>query len=64
MPINVFTHTPLQQYPLTFDTKKVDPKSRIDFLVKKLNEANDAYYHTTKPIMSDQAYDKLYRELE
>lgn len=33
-------------------------------LIKKLNEASEAYYKYDKPIMSDQEYDALYDELE
>jgi len=37
---------------------------RIKDLIKKLNEANKAYYQENKEIISNYEYDKLYNELE
>lgn len=42
----------------------MDNRERIVYLVKLLNEACDAYYNLSKPIMDDNEFDKLYSELQ
>ena len=39
-------------------------KERYLELVKLLNRASAAYYRDDNPFMSDEEYDRLYRELE
>ncbi|MGE3261424.1 MAG: NAD-dependent DNA ligase LigA [Bacteriovoracia bacterium] len=39
-------------------------KARMDALVERVNELNDAYHQKDAPLVSDAEYDKLYRELE
>ncbi|WP_099203390.1 NAD-dependent DNA ligase LigA [Miniphocaeibacter massiliensis] len=41
----------------------MDKKSRIEDLIKKINELNYHYYTLDEPIVSDGEYDKLYDEL-
>ena len=36
----------------------------IKELIKKLNDASYAYYNSSKPVMTDSEYDRLYSELE
>lgn len=42
----------------------MDPKSRINELVEKLNRYSYEYYVNDSPTVSDYEYDSLYRELE
>ncbi|MDE6713939.1 MAG: NAD-dependent DNA ligase LigA, partial [Lachnospiraceae bacterium] len=41
-----------------------DPKSRMQELIKLLNQASEAYYARDEEIMSNYEYDALYDELE
>ena len=41
-----------------------DPKSKIEKLVKELNEHSRRYYELSHPTISDAEYDSLFRELE
>ena len=42
----------------------IDPQRRMVELVTRIHEANDAYYNRDEPLISDQEYDTLFRELQ
>ena len=41
----------------------MDPKTRIDILCQKINQANYEYYVLDNPTISDQEYDDYFLEL-
>ena len=43
---------------------KKEIKAKIDSLRHSINEHNYAYYVLDNPVLSDQEYDSLFRELE
>lgn len=44
--------------------KQIDPKSRIDELIKIIDKANYEYYTLDKPTITDQEYDRYMQELQ
>jgi DNA ligase (NAD+) len=46
------------------NVKIYSDKERIEYLRKYLINANKAYYQDGEPVMTDQMYDRLLKELE